>query len=104
MNSSVYERVKHNPKFTKLVTKRSKLAWTLSVLVLGVYYSFITIIAFFPEIFGIRLGDSVVTVGIPVGLGIILFTFFVTGIYIYKANKEFDTLTAQIKNEARDES
>lgn len=103
LDASVYERVKRNPKFTELVTKRSRFAWTLSAVMIGVYYLFIVTIAFFPEILAESLGDSIVTVGIPVGLGIIFLSFFITGIYVFRANKEFDALTTQIKNEVKAE-
>lgn len=103
METSVYERVKQNPQFQHLVTKRSRLAWTLSAIMLCAYYSFILTLAFFPQLLGTRLGDSVVTLGIPTGIGIIFLAFILTGIYVSIANKEFDKLSAQIKSQAEDE-
>jgi uncharacterized membrane protein (DUF485 family) len=34
--------------------------------------------------------------GIPIGMGVILFTILITGIYVNRANSEYDTLTAEI--------
>lgn len=102
MEPSVYERVKQNPQFNQLVSRRSRLAWTLSAIILGVYYCFILVIAFFPDILGMQLGNSVVSLGIPIGVGIIFLAFVLTGVYVNIANKEFDNLTAQIKAQAED--
>jgi uncharacterized membrane protein (DUF485 family) len=37
------------------------------------------------------------TVGIPVGLFVIGSAFVLTGIYVHRANSEFDSMTHQIK-------
>jgi uncharacterized membrane protein (DUF485 family) len=36
------------------------------------------------------------TLGIPIGLGVIVFTVILTGIYVRRANGEFDRMTAEI--------
>ena len=36
------------------------------------------------------------TVGMPIGLGVIVFTVIITVIYVRRANREFDALTEQI--------
>ena len=43
-----------------------------------------------------RLGDGVMTLGIPVGFGVIVFTIVITAIYVKRANGEFDDLAAAI--------
>lgn len=101
MNSSVYERVRKNPKFQELVTKRSRFGWQLSLVMLVVYFSFILTIAFAPQVLGMRLGEGVITLGLPVGIGIIFLAFVLTGIYVKRANDEFDSLTEAIKEDAR---
>lgn len=103
MEKSVVERVKNNPKFHKLVKERSSFGWKLSVAMLVVYYAFIMVIAFSPSTLGTPTGEGVTTVGIPVGITIIFFAFILTGIYVKRANTEFDELTAQIKKEAQSE-
>jgi uncharacterized membrane protein (DUF485 family) len=99
MDQLTVEKIKNNPKFQKLVKERSAFAWKLSIAMLVVYYAFILVIAFSPATLGISMG-GIMTVGIPVGVGIILFSFIITGIYVRRANGEFDTLTQQIKDEA----
>ena len=71
MTKEQVEQVKNNPKYQKLVSERSKFAWTLSIIMLVVYYAFIMTIAFSPETLGTKIGSGVMTVGIPVGIAII---------------------------------
>jgi len=104
LNQEIYERVRNNPKFTELVQKRSSFAWRLAITILVIYYTFIMVIAFSPEIFGQPIGDGVTTVGIPVGIAIIIICFLLTGIYTKRANSEFDKLTNEIKEDIRFES
>ena len=59
-----------------------------------------TIIAFRKDFLAARIGDGVITWGIPIGFGVILFTILVTGIYVRRANHEFDELSEKVKREA----
>lgn len=103
MRKEQVEIIKNDPNFQELVTKRSKFAWTLTVAMLVVYFAFILTIAFDPSALGTPLGDdTVTTVGIPVGMAIIVFAFALTGIYVRRANTEFDALTAKIKEKAKE--
>lgn len=101
MSQNVYDRVKMNPKFAELVQKRSSFAWKLAIAMLVVYYGFILVIAFSPATFATKIGSGVTTLGIPVGIGVILIAFVLTGIYTKRANGEFDDLTNQIKDDIR---
>ncbi|MDS4070647.1 MAG: DUF485 domain-containing protein, partial [Candidatus Competibacter sp.] len=44
MSSEVYERIRNNPKFDELVSKRSHFAWLLTAIVLGIYFAFIMVV------------------------------------------------------------
>ncbi len=97
MTPEMIQSIKNNPKYQELVSKRSRFAWTLSIVMLVVYYAFIMTIAFSPELLGQSIGDSVITWGIPVGIFIIILSFVLAGIYVQRANGEFDQLTLEIK-------
>jgi len=99
MTPQMIQQIKNNPKYQELVSKRSRFAWTLSLIMLFVYYAFIMTIAFSPELLGQSIGDSVITWGIPVGIFIILLSFALAGVYVRRANGEFDALTIEIKEE-----
>lgn len=99
MEDVTVAKIVANPKYQQLVSTRSRFGWTLAVIMLIVYYGFTAIIAFDKELFHQRLGEGVMTLGIPVGFGIILFTIIITGVYVRRANTEFDELTDQIVQE-----
>lgn len=99
MTKETIEQIKNNPKYQELVSKRSKFAWTLSIVMMVVYYAFILLIAFSPETLGAKTGDGMMTVGIPVGIGIIVFAFALTGYYVKRANSEFDGLLKDVKKD-----
>jgi len=102
MTKEQIEQVKHNPKYQKLVSERSRFAWTLSIVMLVVYYAFIMTIAFDPSILGIKMGTGVMTIGIPIGIAIIFIAFILAGIYVRRANGEFDQLTKEVREELGD--
>lgn len=101
MSADRYEQVKQNPKFYQLVKQRSYWAWSLASVILTMYFSFILLIAFFPEWLGQSLFGGVITVGIPIGVLIIVLAFILTGIYVHKANKDFDRINQEIINELK---
>lgn len=96
-----WKDVQSNPKFQQLVSKRKSLGWTLSAIMLVVYMGFILLVAYAPKFLGTPLGAGVMTVGVPVGLFVIVAAFILTGIYVSKANAEFDQLTKQIVEESK---
>lgn len=102
MTKEQVEQVKNNPKYQKLVSERSKFAWTLSIIMLVVYYAFIMTIAFNPALLGAKIGAGVITIGIPIGIAIIIIAFILAGIYVRRANGEFDQLTKEVREELGD--
>ncbi|KIL99065.1 putative membrane protein clustering with ActP [Paramagnetospirillum magnetotacticum MS-1] len=99
-DSDTYARVRQNPKFHELVKKRTRLAVTLSVIVLGSYYCFMMIVAFAPEILRTPLSEgSNLTVGVPVGAAIIVVSWLLTGLYSHFANGEFEELNKDVVRE-----
>lgn len=104
MNKETIERIKNDPDFIRLTRERSSFAWTLSIVMLVIYFGFVLTIAFDPALLGIPLFEgSVTTVGIPVGIGVILAAFGLTGLYVRRANSEFDELNNRIKEKAKGE-
>ncbi|MBF0158413.1 MAG: DUF485 domain-containing protein [Magnetococcales bacterium] len=102
MEREFFDRVRNNPKYRELVEKRGRFTTWLSFLMLILYYSFIAVLAFSPGLLGTPLMEGhIITVGIPIGVLIIVLSFILTGIYVQRANGEFDELTRQIKEETR---
>ncbi len=100
MSSETYERIRSNPKFQELVSRRSRLAWTLSAVVLAGFYGFVMVVAFAPAVIGQRIGGSALTVGVAAGLAMFVSFWLLTAYYVRRANGEFDRLTGEIVKEA----
>ncbi|MDO9600526.1 MAG: DUF485 domain-containing protein [Azoarcus sp.] len=100
MENSSVAKIAANPKYQRLIKTRSRFGWLLTAIMMIVYYGYIAIIAFDKELLAARMGDGVMTVGIPIGFGVIVFTIIITGIYVRRANSEFDALTAEVIKES----
>ncbi len=101
MHDETYKKIAQDPRFQQLVQRRNRLAWTLSLAILALYFTFILVIAFAPDLLGQPISaGSITTMGIPAGVGIILSAFVLTGIYVHRANKDFDQLNRSIVEEA----
>ncbi|MBC5767130.1 DUF485 domain-containing protein [Ramlibacter albus] len=92
----VTARIQANPRYQELRRKRSRFGWALTFAMLVVYYGYISLIAFNKPFLSQPVDTGVTTIGVPLGMGVIVFTILVTGIYVRRANKEFDALTRAI--------
>jgi len=100
MQDDVISRVLKNPKYQELKAKRSSYGWWLTLAMMVVYYGFIMLVAFNKSFLSQKMGEGVMTIGIPIGFGVIVFTVVITAIYVRRANSEFDDLTAEITKAA----
>ena len=100
MEPASYARIRQNPKFAELVQQRNALARTLTIAMLVIYFGFILLVAFAPGFLAIKIG-TVTTIGIPLGLLVIVSAFVLTGIYVAKANTSFDRLNDELLREVR---
>ena len=100
MKDPVVEKIQSNPAYQELRSKRNRLGLALTVLMLVVYYGYIALIAFDKEFLAKPIGAGVTTLGIPIGIGVIVFTVLITGFYVRRANSEYDRLTAEILKDA----
>ena len=90
-----------NPKYQELIKKRTRFGWTLTVIMLIAYYGYVGLIAFDKAFLAQPLVEGgAMSLGIPVGFGLIVLTILLTAIYVVRANGEFDRLTREIKEEA----
>jgi uncharacterized membrane protein (DUF485 family) len=100
MDVSTLQRIEADPNYQKLVAERKSFGWTLAIITLVVYYGYIAIVAFAPGVIATTVfGD--ITVGIILGVAIILASILLTGIYVLRANSEYDDLTNAIVSAAK---
>ena len=101
MSSSITDAVRADPKFAELKAKRARFAWTLAAIVLGAYYGFMMVVAFAPKALTAKIGAGwTLSIGYPIVAVIIVGAWLLTGLYIRRANGEFDELTQDVLKEA----
>ena len=83
--------------YDRFIFLNKLIAFSFSLLILSFYFSFIFIIGFKPEILGILLNNSYVTVGIVWGLSIIFFSIILTLVYTLISNNLLDKIKEQLK-------
>ena len=99
MELDLVNRIAQHPKYKELKAKRTSFGWWLTLTMMVVYYGFILLVAFNKQFLSQRIGEGVLTIGIPIGIGVILFTIIITTIYVVRANSEYDDLTDAIAKE-----
>ena len=100
MATDLTTRILNDPNDQTLKARRTRFGWSLTIAMLVVYYGFILLVAFDKPFLATRLGAGVTTIGMPIGLAVIVFTVIITAIYVRRANSEYDTLTELIAKAA----
>ena len=95
MDNNTLSRIQNDPNYKALVSERTSFGWTLAILTLVLYYGYIAIVAFSPETIAVKVSGNI-TVGIILGVGLILISIILTGIYVLRANSRYDRLTQAI--------
>ena len=77
--------------FALLRRRRNRLSIILTVAMVAIYFGFILAMAFAPGLMAYRV-TSTITLAISLCLAVIISAVALTGIYVWRANKEFDGL------------
>lgn len=94
--SKAHEIIQSND-FKNLVRKRIVVSTVLTLVMLFFYFGFILSIAFFPQFLSIKIGPTL-TLGLPIGIGLILFAWLLTGVYTRWANHSYDKTVRELRN------
>ncbi|HEY6640107.1 MAG TPA: DUF485 domain-containing protein, partial [Nitrospiraceae bacterium] len=78
MDAELVARIANNPNYRALKAKRTRFGWWLTLAMMIAYYGFILLVAFNKNFLSQKLGAGVMTVGIPLGFGVIVFTIVLT--------------------------
>ena len=101
MQGDMDTKLRDNPKFHKLVSTRNTYSILMTLAMMVVYFGYILLVAYNKEFLAQKLGAGLVTsIGIPMGVGVLLFTIVITGIYVHRSNTEFDSLKEDLIKEA----
>ncbi len=91
-------------RFKNFVSFRNKISLYLSFIILICYYVFVLGIGLAPEILGYKLGPSAITLGIILGMSLILLCIITTGIYTFIANYFLDKEQEEVIKKLKDEN
>ena len=95
MDQVTLKRIQSDPNYIKLVKDRKSFGWLLTIITLIIYYGFIALVAFDPSLIAVKISGTI-TIGIVLGVSIILASIVLTGLYVMRANSRYDDLTAAI--------
>lgn len=99
MDAELVTRIANSPNYQALKAKRTRFGRRLTLVMMVAYYGFILLVAFNKSFLSQKLGAGVMTLGIPIGFGLIVFTIVITAYYVNRANREFDALSDAIAKE-----
>ena len=102
MAADLYAKIRANPRYQQFVSARNQYSVIMAILGAIAYYGFIGLVAYDKSFLATKIGEGyTMSIGIPIGVGVILFTIVITWIYVRRANSEFDATNAEIIKEAQ---
>lgn len=91
-------RIRNHPRYKDLVSRQRTFVASLTAATLVPYFTFILVAAFAPKLLATKLSaTSIISIGWPLGAVFIVGAWLFTGLYIHRANGEFDDLSAEIR-------
>lgn len=95
------EHLQQHPDFIELVRRKQRLTWSLTLIMLAIYYGFVLVMAFAPQVLGKSLSGGITTWGIPLAITVIVLSFVLTAFYVRQSNSVIDPLTEKLLQETR---
>ena len=79
-----------------ITARRQRLALILTAVMVLIYFGFILLVAFDKPLLGTLVAPGL-SVGIVLGAAVIITAWIVTGIYVWWANKHYDSVVAETR-------
>jgi uncharacterized membrane protein (DUF485 family) len=99
MNKSARQML-DSPEFKQMVTKRWTISVILTLVLFVIYYGYIVLIAVDQPFLAQKIGE-VTTLGIPLGIGVILLSWVLTAVYVVWANGSHDPEVKKLKGKVQ---
>lgn len=90
------EKLLNSTEFRAIVKSKNAISIILTFLELLIYFGFILLLAYGKDILNQKIYGPI-TAGIPIGVGVIVLSWILTGIYVSWANKSYDEKVANIR-------
>ncbi|WP_457626222.1 DUF485 domain-containing protein [Persephonella sp.] len=102
MKKEELKKILQDSEFQSLIKKVTTVSLIFTAAIMIVYYSFILLLAYGKEFLSRPLSEgSATTVGIPIGIGVIIAAWVLTGLYVYWANKDYDPMVKKLREKFR---
>ena len=89
----------NDPEFRAVARTKDSISLALTAATLLIYFGFIFLLAFKRDLFAVTVGGGL-TVGALLGVGTIVASWALTGIYVRWANSTYDDMVARLKEKA----
>ncbi|HEY9420666.1 MAG TPA: DUF485 domain-containing protein [Thermoanaerobaculia bacterium] len=89
-----------SPEFKTLVRRKWIVSVLLTICLFVTYYGFILLIAVDKAFLARRIGEHT-TLGIPIGVGVIVVSWVLTAVYVLWANSSHDSIVAKLKGQVK---
>lgn len=97
MTEEQLTRIADDPRYRRLTETRSRFGWLLSGIMLTAYFGFVLLIAFDKAFLAQPIvAGGVTSIGILIGFAIILLAILLTGLYVARANRDYDAALAAL--------
>lgn len=93
-------RIEADPEFIRLTRQRSRLGLAVTAVIVVVYFGYILLLAYAPGLMRSHVSDSI-TLGFPLGLGVLLITFLLVALHVGRSASVFDPACARIVDRSR---
>lgn len=95
-DAALVSAIASDPRYQELVARRARFGWWLSAAVFFSFVGYLLLIAFDKALLASPVGQGVTSLGIPIGLGLIVLAIVLTAAYVAVANRSFDRQMAEI--------
>jgi uncharacterized membrane protein (DUF485 family) len=97
MSQKTAEAILNDPDFKELKARKNVFSAWMTAVMLAIYFGFILLVAYGKPILGTKVYGNL-TLGIPLGIGVILASWVLTGVYVLWANSTYDALVERVKD------
>ncbi|QCP54471.1 DUF485 domain-containing protein [Trinickia violacea] len=102
MQQHLIESIRTCPSYGRITRARRRFCLALTALMIAAYYGFIVLVALVPQWLAQPLyGGAVTSVGMALGIAVILISVGLTGAYVVRSNRTFDPLMDELIAQSR---
>ena len=99
MNDKQRDALLQDADFVALARQKGRVSLGLTLLTLAAYFGFMVLLAFGRDVLAQRVAGDI-NLGIPLGIGVIVLCWVLTGVYVLWANSKYDAMVTRVQAKA----